>query len=173
MRAILVGKVEDDNLYYDIDASAEEKDAILVRPDSSMVKVDLFDFANSCGGLLKIKTSRFHKFLWTGASRKGWDEIFLDKTKPVYENMIDGLDIYQSLGKNKKKLDTVNKKVSRFKKTVNKKKNQKIEKIKTKSAQPCCDDEMVKFDVSNLAFKSAQARKEAWTAMILLRQIER
>jgi len=173
MRAILVGKVEDDNLYYDIDASAEEKDAILVRPDSSMVKVDLFDFANSCGGLLKIKTSRFHKFLWTGASRKGWDQIFLDKTKPIYESMIDGLDIYQSLGKNKKKLDTVNKKVSRFKKTVNKKKNQKIEKIKTKSAQPCCDDEMVKFDVSNLAFKSAQARKEAWTAMILLRQIER
>jgi len=173
MRAILVGKVEDDNLYYDIDASAEEKDAILVRPDNSMVKVDLFDFVNSCGGFLKIKTSRFHKFLWTGASRKGWNEIFLDKTKPIYENMIDGLDIYQSLGKNKKKLDTVSKKVSRFKKTVNKNKNQKIEKIKTKSAQPCCDDEMVKFDISNLAFKNAQARKEAWTAMILLRHIER
>jgi len=174
MRAILVGKVEEDNLYYDIDASEDEKDAILVRPDGSMVEVDLFDFANSCGGLLKIRTSRFHRFLWGGASKRGWNEVFMDKTKPVNEQMIEGLDIYQSLGKNKKKLDIVNKKVSGFKKTINKKekKKDKVENIKTKSAQPCCDDEMVKFDISDLAFKSAQARKEAWTAMILLRQLE-
>lgn len=163
MRAILVGKVEEDNLYYDIDASEDEKDAILVRPDGSMVEVDLFDFANSCGGLLKIRTSRFHKFLWGGASKRGWNEVFMDKTKPVNEQMIEGLDIYQSLGKNKKKLDIVNKKVSGFKKTINKKekKKGKVENIKTKSAQPCCDDEMVKFDISDLAFKKCTSQKRS------------
>lgn len=174
MKAILIGKVEEDNLYYDIDASEEDKDAILVRPDNSMVKVDLFDFVNSCGGLLKIRTSPFHKFLWGGAGKRGWEETFINKTKKINERLIDGLDVYQSLGKNKKKIDTVAKKVSNFKKTVNKqKKSQKPDnKIKTKSAQPCCDDEMVKFDISNLVFKTAQTRKEAWTAMILLRQLE-
>ena len=175
MRAVLVGKVGEDNLYYDIDAKEEQKDAILVRPDNSMVKVDLFDFANSCGGLFKIRTSKFHKFLWSGSSNKNWGEIFMNKTKPINEKLLDGLDIYQSLGKNKKKLDTVSKKVSEFKKTLNKKKKKEIKpdnKIKTKSAQPCCDNEMVKFDMPNLVFGSERARKEAWTAMALLRQLE-
>jgi len=161
MRAILIARVEDDKLYYDIDALDDEKDAILVRPDNSMIELDLFDFVNSCGGLVKITTTKFHKFLWNGATKKNWKDTFLNKTKPVNEVLLEGLDIYQALGKNKKKLDAVNQKVSTFKKTVNKK-PKSDQKIKTKSAQPW----------ENLTFPDAQSRKQAWTAMILLRQLE-
>lgn len=177
MLAVLVARVEDDKLYYILDASEAEKDAILVRPDNSMIKVDLFDFCNSCGGLLKMRTSKFHKFLWDGFSSKKsniWKETFIEKSRPVNEKLMDGLEIYSALGENKKKIDTTTKKAKDFKKTIN---TEKTSKIKTKSlgsgeSQPCCDDEMVKFDISNLVFKSRQARKEAWTAMILLRQLE-
>jgi len=177
MLAILVGRVEDDKLYYILDASESEKDAVLVRPDDSIVKVDLFDFCNSCGGLLKIRTSKFHKFLWDGFSSKKsevWRETFIEKSREVNEKLLDGLEIYSALGKNKKKIDTATKKAKQFKKTID---TQKPSKIKTKSLnqgppQPCCNDEMVKFDISNLVFESEQARKEAWTAMVLLRQLE-
>jgi hypothetical protein len=172
MRAILVAAVEDDKIYYDLDAKNEQKDAILVRPDGSMVKVDFFDFANSCGGLLKIRTSKFHKFMWDGAAGKKanlWKSVFIDKTKDVSESVLENVDVFESLGKNRKKMLKTDKKAKAFKKTVDKKSKQKVQ---TKSAQPCCDNEMVKFDMKNLVFGDAQTRKQAWTAMILLRQLE-
>jgi len=180
MRAVLVAAVEDDKIYYDLDAVGNQKDGILVRPDQSMVKIDLIDFSNSCGGLLKIRTSKFHKFLWDGASGKKyetWKKTFFNKEKPVNESLLENVEIYESLGENKKKMQKTDEKAKTFKKTIDKKsKSSSLKgsesKIKTKSAQPCCDDEMVKFDVGNLTFPDAQSRKQAWTAMILLRQLE-
>lgn len=175
MRAILVAVVEDDKIYYDLDAKNEEKDAILVRPDESMVKIDLFDFANSCGGLLKIRTSKFHKFLWDGAAGKRaqfWKSVFVDKTKEVSEAALENIDIFESLGEKRKKIEKIDEKAKTFKKTVDRKSKTPKTKLQTKSAQPCCDNEMVKFDMKNLVFGDAQSRKQAWTAMILLRQIE-
>ena len=177
MKAVLVGAVSSDKLYYILDAEEFEKDAVLVRPDNSMVKLDLFDFCNSCSGLVKIRTSKFHKFLWDGISYKNsdlWRETFLSKKRPVPESMLFGLDIYSSLGKNKKKIDSVNSRVKNFN-NKNSKQTKPLKKkdgLQTKSEQPCCADEMVEFYMPNLVFDNEKSRKEAWVAMTLLRQIE-
>lgn len=180
MRAIMVARVEEDQVYFDIDAGAEDKDGILVRPDSSMVKVDLFDFADSCGKLLKIQTTRFHKFFWNGINYKNselWENTFIKKTRKVSDGLLSDLELYSALGKNRKKIDNMDKKIKRFKKSVDDTKRKQNTKtlensLETKSEQPCCDNKMVKFDISDFSFGSVQARKEAWAAMNLLRHLE-
>lgn len=180
MRAVMVARVEEDRLYFDMDAGADEKDGVLVRPDNSMVKVDLFDFADSCGKLLKIQTTKFHKFLWNGINYKNsklWEDTFIKKSRKVADGLLSNLELYSALGENKKKIDNMNKRIEQFKKSVDDAKRKQNTKTlenssETKSEQPCCDNKMVKFDISNFAFGSVQARKEAWTAMNLLRQLE-
>lgn len=165
MKAVLVGTVGDDKLYYILDAAAGEKDGALEREDGSVVKVDLIPFTATARSLKKIRTSSFHRKLWDAPrniASGSWYETFVAKSKEVDEKMLDGVPTYSALGKDRKKTEKIDKKSLEF---LN---NGLAGEILSKSANSA----VVKFDKPKRVFNTKQERKDAWLAMHLLRKIE-
>jgi hypothetical protein len=165
MRAVLVGLVSADKLYYVLDAGASEKDGAIEKENGSVIMVDFFPFVATVRGLRKVRSSRFHRKLWDAPksiASGSWHETFIRKSKAVDEALLDSYPVYSALGKNRKKADRITKTIEKVKK------KSLAEEILVKSANA----PMVKFDRQNYAFKTAEQRKEAWIAMCILRQIE-
>jgi hypothetical protein len=165
MKAVLVGGIGSDKLYYVIDADTKEKDGVLEKSDGKTVNVDFMGFVSSCRGLRKIRTSRFHRSLWDSPknpTKGSWYETFVSKTKPVNEKSLDGAVVVTSIGSNKKKIKAKNDAVTRFMQT----------KTAENSRGHGCFDEMVKFDNKDYVFKTEAERKQAWSAIAIMRQLE-
>lgn len=164
MKAVLVGAMSSDKLYYIIDASASEKDGAVEKPNGNVIKVDFMSFVHSSNNIRKIRTSRFHRFLWDAPKNPtsgSWYETFILKIKEVNEKSLDGAIIQTSLGKARKKISQKTLAAEKF--------------ISTKTeedfvATSCCD-EMVKFDGKSYFFKTGIERLHAWEAMKIMRQL--
>jgi hypothetical protein len=165
MKAVLVGTVGDDKLYYIIDATANDKDGAIEREDGTVVRIDFMSFSSSARSLKKIRTSPFHRKLWDAPrnmSSGSWYETFISKEKEVDEKMLAGLPVYSALGKDRKKIDKINEKSLEFSSSG------LANQILSKSA----NGPVVKFDKPKRVFNTKQERKDAWLAMNLLRKIE-
>jgi hypothetical protein len=165
MKAVLVGGVGSDKLYYVIDADKTEKDGIIEKPNGNTVKVNFMDFVSSCMGLRKIRTSRFHRSLWDmpkSPTSGSWYETFVTKTKPVNEKTLDGAVVLSSVGKNREKIKKKNDSISSFLQT----------KSEEASLSIGCCGEMIKFDTKDYVFKTQAERKQAWDAIVLMRRLE-
>lgn len=164
MKAVLVGAMSADKLYYIIDASANEKDGAVEKPNGNVIKVDFMSFVHSSNNIRKMRTSRFHRFLWDAPKNPtsgSWYETFVLKTKEVNEKSLDGAVIQSSLGKARKKISSKTASVEKF--------------IATKTAErfvaiSCCD-EMVQFDGKSYFFETEIERTQAWEAMKIMRQL--
>lgn len=165
MKAVLVGTIGDDKLYYVIDAARGDDDGALERENGSVLMLDFFPYVAMSRGLRKIRSSRFHRKLWDAPSNIAsgtWYETFIGKSREIDEASLEGQPVYSALGKDRKKINKVNEKAKKFKtKSL-------ADEILVKSA----DAAMVKFDRQVYAYKTAEKRREAWVAMCLLRQLE-
>jgi hypothetical protein len=165
MKAVLVGTMSSDKLYYVIDAKAGEKDGAVVRPNGKVIKVDFMSFIHSSQSIRKIRTSRFHRSLWDAPKNLtsgAWYETFISKTKEVNEGSLDGAVIQTSLGSVKKNLDSKTAAIAEF---------LSIKSLEQGTSRPCCG-EMVKFDSKSYFFNTEEERKQAWAAMKIMRQLE-
>lgn len=165
MKAVLVGTVGTDKLYYILDAEPGAEDGALEREDGTVVKVDIISFTSATRSLKKIRTSAFHRKLWDAPrsmSSGSWYETFIAKSKEIDDKMLEGVPTYSALGKDRKKLEKIKKKSLDF--STDGLSNQ----ILSKSA----NGPVVKFDKPNYVYATQQERKEAWLAMCLLREIE-
>jgi len=161
MKAVLVGGIGSDRLYYILDADPTEKDGIVERPNGKTVNVDFMDFVSSCRNLRKIRTSRFHRMLWDAPqnpTKGSWYETFIIKSKKINEKTLDGAVVLSSVGENRKKIKSKNDSAIGF--------------IQTKSINHACCDEMLKFDNKDYVFKTESERKQAWDAIIVMRHLE-
>lgn len=166
MKAVLVGLNGDSKLYYDLDASASDPDGVVEKPNGDTYKVDFFSYVASSLGLKKLMTTSFHRRLWdepTKQNERAWVEMFVDKTRKPTDKMLDDLDILSTLGRNKSKMKTKSDAVSSFIRTKT------LSGIETKS---CCGDEQHQERHKQMTFSSTIHRREAWLAMILLRDLE-
>lgn len=165
MKAVLVGTIGNDKLYYILDAEPGAEDGAIERDDGTVVRVDIISFTSSARGLKKIRTSAFHRKLWDAPrnmSAGSWYEIFITKSKEVDEKMLEGMPTYSALGKERKKTEKIKKKSLDFS-------NDGVSnQILSKSA----NGPVVKFDKPNYVYATQRERKEAWIAMCLLRDIE-
>lgn len=165
MKAVLVGGIGSDKVYYIMDSGPEQKDGIVEKPNGKTIKIDFIDFTSSCNGLRKIRTSRFHRFLWDSPknpTKGSWYETFVTKTRPVNDKTLDGAVVLSSLGQARKKINTKNSLAFDFIQTKS------LEQTKSHS---CCN-EMVKFDTRDYAFETESQRKQAWEAIVLMKQLE-
>jgi len=172
MKAVLVGVIEDDKLYYIVDAGPDDPDGALVREDGSVAKIDFFSFCTRAYGLKKIRSTRFHRYLWDSpksTTSGNWYEMFIAKSKEIGKNMLNGVNVLSSIGKNKTKISKKNDSAVEFVKSLNVMKNT----IETKSAdsEACCG-KMVKSNNENNWFSTGEQRKNAWIAKILMRDLE-
>lgn len=164
MQAVLVGVIEDEKLYYIIDAGDSEEDGALVRQDGSVVDVDFFSFCSRAYGLKKIRSTRFHRYLWDAPKNinsGNWYETFIAKSKEVNKNLLKGVNVLSAIGKNKAKIQKKNDAAIRFIKSLN----------QNNEAMACCG-EMVKSNSANTWFGTEIQRKHAWVARIVMKDLD-
>ena len=166
MKAALVGLNGNKKLYYDLDATGIQPDGIVEMENGDTMKVDFFSYVAASPNLKKLRTTAFHRRLWD-EPQKGhelaWSQMFIEKTKKPTDKMMEDLDILTTLGKAKNKIKTKSDSVERFVK------NKSMSGIQTKS---CCGDQIEDLHQKTQVFSSNISRREAWLAMILLRDME-
>lgn len=165
MKAVLVGAIHEDKLYYVIDAGPGEKDGIVEKPNGSSVKVNFISLTSKVSGLKKFRTTRFHRFLWDKPAdviNGSWYKTFITKEREVQESSLEKATILTSVGKAKKILQSKNEKVLMFTKSIDN---------KSDDASLCCG-EMVKSINSDYSFSTLKDRSNAWVAIKIMRQME-
>ena len=165
MRAVLVGLIGKDKVFYDLDAGRGQKDGILEKENGSTVKFNFLDFAANARNLKKIRSTTFHRFLWDAPRdvlNGAWYESFVAKTRPVKDEMLEKIETHSSLGESRKKIKQKSESIDNFVRT-----NMYGDGV-TKS---CCDG-VVQLNKSNYKFLSAETRNIAWEAMKITSTIE-
>lgn len=165
MKAVLVGTIGDDKVYYILDAGPEDEDCAVEREDGGVAMVDFMSFVSNARGLKKLRSSKFHRMLWDSPKKMtsgSWYEMFIAKSKEPDEKLLENSIIYSSLGKQRKKINKINTKALDFRV------GNKESAILGKSANAS----MVKFNKPDYSFSTPQQRQDAWAAMCLLREIE-
>jgi hypothetical protein len=119
MKAVLVGGIEDEKLYYVIDSKGSSKDGVLVAPDGRAVMIRFFSWVSQNPGIRKIRNTKFHRFLWDSPadpSKGKWFDVFIGKNIEIDKSMLDGVvvttDIKPSQKIIKKKIDNAGKSMS-------------------------------------------------------------
>jgi len=100
-RGILVASKDDDKVYYFLDPVGQGKqDGAIVSADGSVEFIDFGSYMLSEPFLSEYKYSDFHKFLWgrhEGEDLDRWQRIFIYKTQPVSQEMLEGVKIETSI----------------------------------------------------------------------------
>jgi len=119
MKAVLVGGIDDEKLYYLIDSKGSSKDGVLVGSDGRTVMIRFFSWVSQNPGIRKIRNTKFHRFLWDSPvdpSTGKWFDVFIKKSIEIDKSMLDGVvvvsDIKPSQKAIKKKIDSVGKSMS-------------------------------------------------------------
>jgi hypothetical protein len=165
MKAALVGSSGGSKLYYILDASVDEMDGAIEKDDGTVIMVDFQSHVSRARKIKRIKTTPFHKVFWDGDdgdNQEAWEIIFIQKSKEIPKEVLVGVSVQTSLGRNKRNISQKNETALRF--------NKSLERASSKS---CCDGQVVKsIERKSLRFSSAEERKSTWTAMSILREIE-
>lgn len=165
MKAVLVGAIHEDKLYYVIDAAPGEKDAILERPNGSIVKTTFIGITSKARGLKKFRNTRFHRLLWDKPQNvvdSSWYRTFVTKERDIPEKSLEEAVVVTSLGESRKKIKTKDARATAFLQELDN---------KARPTSICCG-EMVKSFNSAYSFSTTKERKDAWTAMIIMRELE-
>jgi hypothetical protein len=117
MKAVLVGKMGTNKLYYILDAKYGENDAIVEDASGEIHETDFMSLVSSTTGIRKMMNSPFHRLLWDGPHEKlvkSWKNIFINKTQEPDENMLNGAVVQTSVGNARKKAVATEMKVKQF-----------------------------------------------------------
>jgi hypothetical protein len=140
-------------------------DGAIEKDDGTVIMVDFQSHVSRARNVKRIKTTPFHKVFWDGDdgdNKEAWEMIFIQKSKEIPKEVLVGVSVQTSLGRNKRSVSQKNEDATRFSKS--------LERISSKS---CCDGQVVKSIESKIMrFSSAEERKSTWMAISMLREIE-
>lgn len=108
-RLILVGNTSDGKLFYNVDASSTEPNALFVDKNEIETPIDFISFISNNPDITEMHTTPFHKFIWTGMNgslSERWKRVFMSRTQPIDEALIKNIDVKK---KPKKRLVATNK----------------------------------------------------------------
>lgn len=118
MKAVLVATVYGDKkLFYVVDAKDEKTDGVLddgVKPKV----VNFWATAMNAINLVPLRSTKFHDFLWDGASWDNsdeWERVFVRKTQVVSPRMSSGVVFSSDAMKSKVKEKSINHRATEFK----------------------------------------------------------
>lgn len=118
MKAVLVGIVHGDKkLFYVVDAKNDKTDGILDDGKNPKI-VNFWATAMNARNLVPLRSTKFHDFLWDGASAENsdeWERVFIKKTQIVSQRMLAGVTISSDAMKAKAKEKSLNNRATEFK----------------------------------------------------------
>jgi hypothetical protein len=95
-RLVLVGYTDAGKLFYNVDATPTDKNAMFVDGMDNETPVDLVSFISINPDIREITTTPFHKFLW-GAGEANetdrWNRTFVTRTQPIDEGLLKNIEI--------------------------------------------------------------------------------
>jgi|GEM_PF-1938027 len=100
MRAVLIGQVRKNPVYYDLDG--KETDAFVVDKENNVVPVNVISLIGK--GLIEpINDSDFTDFFWNGSkeSSKRWENIFIHRVQDVPDKLLRGVQMLTTPPKKK------------------------------------------------------------------------
>ncbi len=107
MKAVLVGSVYGDKVYYVVDSKNQSLDGYVVTESGKEIKVSFFPYVAKNPNIKKIRNTKFHRFLWDSPVRptKGkWFETFVAKRLEIEKTLLGDVVIKTDLGKSVKKI---------------------------------------------------------------------
>lgn len=118
MKAVLVGTIDGESrFFYIVDAKSRKSDGV-VDDGSKPRVVDFWSTAMNARNLVPLRSTKFHDFLWDGASWENsdeWERIFVNKTQDVSPKILSGVTISTDAMKSKVKEKSINSRASEFK----------------------------------------------------------
>lgn len=108
-RLVLIGYTDAGKLFYNVDATPIDKNAMFVDRLDNETPVDLVSFISTNPDINEITTTPFHKFVWgTGSTSEAerWNRTFVTRTQPIDESLLKNIEIKK---KPKKRISASNK----------------------------------------------------------------
>lgn len=158
MKAVLVGSVYGDKVYYVVDAKNQNSDGYVVMESGRETKVSFFPYVSKNPKINKIRNTKFHRFLWDSPIKTTsgkWFETFIAKRTEIDKLLLDGVVVKTDLGKGVKKIKQKEKAAADF-----------LSGMGSSAFNPETK-QVVKSDVQ---IKSTNDRNRAWAVIKMLHQ---
>ena len=110
MKSVLVGKTNNTKVYYVLDADSTKDDGVIVEQNGEIKVVNFWNFINKKSDIKKMQHSEFHKFLWSEPGYKEktkWQSVFITKTLPIDNHLIDSIIINSDILNRKKAIGQI------------------------------------------------------------------
>lgn len=118
MKAVFVGKINESKLYYVIDSDNPLTDGVIVDGDEKHQIVSFWDTVRFAVDLKRNTQSAFHQYLWSSPSdeeTEKWYRIFIKKSQPIEEKLLNGVQIRSDIMKAKIKGKSLLERADQFK----------------------------------------------------------
>ena len=110
MKSVLVGKTNNTKVYYVLDADSTKDDGVIVEQNGEIKVVNFWNFVNKKSDIKKMQHSEFHKFLWGKPEyeeKTKWQSVFITKTLPIDNHLIDSIIINSDILNRKKAIGKI------------------------------------------------------------------
>ena len=117
MKAVFVGTIDSNNLYYVLDSQNEDTDGVIVENGKPKV-VSFWQTVITAQNVKKASGTPFLDFLWNAPSpedEEGWHQIFLDKVMPIDEKLLNGSNVRTDIMGAKTKTKSIAERADSFK----------------------------------------------------------
>jgi len=117
MKAVLVGGIQDDKIYYIIDAKGTSNDGAIISPEGEVIMFRFFSWVSKNPGVRKIRNTKFHRLLWDNPSdsaKSKWFDVFMQKTQEIDKSMLADVIVKTDLSPSGKAFKKKNDQIKRF-----------------------------------------------------------
>ena len=104
MKAVLVGGIDTDKLYYVLDAKGTDNDGLIVFSDGKIIEIRFLSWVSKNPRVRKIRNTKFHRFLWdspVNPTKGKWFDTFVQKNLEMDKLILEGLIIRTDLSTEK------------------------------------------------------------------------
>jgi hypothetical protein len=117
MKAVFVGIIDSNNLYYVLDSRDPNTDGVIVEGGKPKV-ISFWQTVLAAQNVKKASGNAFLDLLWKTPKKEdedGWHQIFIDKALPIDEKLLEGSSIRTDIMNSKIKAKSVSERVDTFK----------------------------------------------------------
>lgn len=91
MKSILVGKCDNNKVYFIVDSAHPDADCIIKNSIGDVSVKNFWEYVKDNPKIHKIINTQFHEYLWTGHQSKTsihWYSIFVSKSLPIRNELL-------------------------------------------------------------------------------------
>lgn len=91
MKSILVGKCENEKIYFIVDSIHPDADCVIKNSIGDVSVKSFWEYVDTHPKIQKIVNTKFHEYLWNGHQSKTsihWYSVFVSKSLPIRNELL-------------------------------------------------------------------------------------